>query len=304
MSKPIVILAFYKFVRIEEPLSLAGPLQKHCQAQDIKGTILLGLEGINGTVSGSAEGIATLQAYFNASPYFQDLVAKKSYADEHPFYRMKVKMKEEIVTIGQTCADPLKQVGTYVDPQDWNDLLRDPEVLLLDTRNDYEVEVGTFKGAIDPKTTNFREFPDYVKQHLNPQQHKKIAMFCTGGIRCEKASSYLLAHGFEEVYHLKGGILQYLEDVPVEHSLWEGECFVFDNRVTVDHSLAPGSYDMCHACRHPISPEEKASPHYVQDISCPRCYNSQSKLNRERAAERAKQMALAKERGVIHIGSQ
>lgn len=303
MPKSINILAFYKFIRIAEPMALQAPLLALCKDLGIKGTVLLGAEGINGTVSGSSESIATLRAYFDASPYFTDLVAKLSYADEHPFYRMKVKMKQEIVTIGQDCADPLKKVGTYIEPQDWNELLNDPEVVLVDTRNDYEVEVGTFKQAIDPKTTNFREFPEFVEKNLDPKKHKKIAMFCTGGIRCEKASSYMLAQGFEEVYHLKGGILQYLEDVPAENSLWEGECFVFDNRVTVNHDLAPGKYAMCHACRHPISPEEMDSPLYVKDISCPRCHDTQSEVNRERAAERAKQMALAEQRGVVHIGS-
>jgi UPF0176 protein len=303
MSAAISILAFYKFVSIEAHTALQGPLLQFCQDHQIKGTVLLGAEGINGTVSGSAEAIGALQDYFEQSIYFKDLVAKLSYAEEHPFYRMKVKIKQEIVTIGQTCANPLKQVGTYVEPSDWNDLLNDPEVVLLDTRNDYEVEVGTFRGAIAPNTTNFREFPAFIEHNLDPAKHKKIAMFCTGGIRCEKASSYMLAQGFEQVYHLKGGILQYLEDVPAENSLWEGECFVFDNRVTVNHDLAPGKYAMCHACRHPISPEEMQSPHYVKDISCPRCYDTQTEVNRERAAERAKQMALAEQRGVVHIGS-
>lgn len=302
MSGSIHILALYQFVRIDRPASLQGELLSLCKKLSIKGTILLGTEGINGTVSGSAQSIQALRDYFKASPYFSDLVAKLSYADDHPFYRMKVKLKQEIVTIGQACANPLKQVGTYIEPKAWNDLISDPEVILLDTRNDYEVEVGTFKNALDPKTTNFREFPDYVEKNLDPKKHKKIAMFCTGGIRCEKASSYMLAQGFEEVYHLKGGILQYLEDVPADQSLWEGECFVFDNRVTVNHDLAPGKYAMCHACRHPISPEEMESPLYIKDISCPRCHDTQSEVNRERAAERAKQMALAEKRGVVHIG--
>lgn len=208
MSGSIHILALYQFVHIDRPASLQGELLSLCKKLSIKGTILLGTEGINGTVSGSAQSIQALRDYFKGSPYFSDLVAKLSYADDHPFYRMKVKLKQEIVTIGQACANPLKQVGTYIEPKAWNDLISDPEVILLDTRNDYEVEVGTFKNALDPKTTNFREFPDYVEKNLDPKKHKKIAMFCTGGIRCEKASSYMLAQGFETVYHLKGGILQ------------------------------------------------------------------------------------------------
>jgi UPF0176 protein len=215
---------------------------------------------------------------------------------------MKVKIKHEIVTLGKPEADPTKVVGTYVKPQEWNALLADPEVLLLDTRNIYEYDVGTFKNAVNPNTVNFREFPEFVAKNLNPAKHKKVAMFCTGGIRCEKASSFMLQQGFEEVYHLEGGILKYLEEVAPENSVWQGECFVFDNRVTVDHHLAKGTYDMCHACRHPVSESDKQSEKYVQNITCPHCFDQQSPENRARAAERAKQMVLAKNRGYAHLG--
>jgi UPF0176 protein len=229
--------------------------------------------------------------------------SKESYEQEMPFYRSKVKLKKEIVTMGIDSIDPKKIVGTYVTPQDWNALISDPEVLLIDTRNDYEVQIGGFKNAINPETETFREFPDYVKEHLDPEKHKKVAMYCTGGIRCEKSTAYLKEQGFDDVYHLQGGVLKYLEEVPVEQSLWEGECFVFDNRVAVNHDLEKGQYDQCYACRYPITEEEKNSKHYQKGVSCPHCYDKVNEKQRQRFAEREKQVQLAKQRGEEHIGS-
>ena len=227
-----------------------------------------------------------------------DLTHKTSYAEAQPFERMKVKLKKEIVTLGQPVS-PTKKVGTYVDPKSWNQVISDPEITVVDTRNAYEVDIGTFKGATNPETDSFREFPDYAASQLDPAKHKKVAMFCTGGIRCEKASSYLLEQGFEQVYHLKGGILKYLEEVPKEDSLWEGECFVFDQRVTVQHGLELGSYDMCHGCGYPISETDIQSPHYQPGIACPHCYDKLSEDQRTRFAERVKQRQLEKERDLL-----
>ncbi len=226
-----------------------------------------------------------------------------SYAGDMPFYRMKVRLKKEIVTLGVPNIDPNEKVGIRVAPEDWNALISDPDVVLIDTRNGYEYDIGTFRGAIDPATDTFREFPEYVSKNLDPAKHKKVAMFCTGGIRCEKATSFMLEQGFEEVYHLQGGILKYLEKIPAEKSLWEGECFVFDQRVAVGHGLALGEYDQCHACRYPVSPQDKASPKYQEGISCPHCFDSLTEDKRVSAAERQKQVELALKRGTAHIGS-
>lgn len=299
---PTVVLAFYKFTSLEKPSKLKAPLLELCQKQGIKGTVLLAHEGINGTVAGPRAGIDAFLAFFQNDERFEGMSAKESYEATPPFYRMKIKIKREIVTLGQPDVDPNKRVGTYVKPTDWNALLEDPEVVLVDTRNIYEYEVGTFKNAINPNTVNFREFPEYVAKNLDPAKHKKVAMFCTGGIRCEKASSFMLQQGFEEVYHLEGGILKYLEEVAPESSVWQGECFVFDNRVTVDHHLNKGTYDMCHACRHPVNDADKQSEKYIKDVSCPHCFDQQTEENRMRALERAKQMELAEKRGYSHIG--
>jgi UPF0176 protein len=296
----IVVVALYKFVTLEDYQSLRQPLLDVLTANGVKGTLLLALEGINGTIAGPREGADKVLEWLRGDPRLADLDWKESLCDEMPFYRTKVKLKKEIVTIGVQGVSPNEKVGTYVEPQDWNALISDPEVLLIDTRNDYEVSIGTFEGAIDPKTKTFREFPDYVKEHFDPARHKKVAMFCTGGIRCEKASSYMLQQGFDQVFHLKGGILKYFEEVPAEQSMWNGECFVFDNRVTVRHDLAPGSFDQCHACRHPISAEEKQSPLYEEGVSCPHCYDSLPEKTRKRAEERQKQIHLAKLRNQPH----
>lgn len=299
----VVVCAMYKFVRLENFQELRQPLQNTMEANGIKGTLLLAEEGINGTVAGSREGIDTLLTWLRQDPRLIDISTKESFDNEMPFYRCKVKLKKEIVTMGIEGIDPREVVGTYVKPQDWNALISDPEVVLVDTRNDYEVQIGTFEGAVNPNTETFREFPEYVEKNLDPKQHKKVAMFCTGGIRCEKSTAYLKEQGFEEVYHLEGGILKYLEDVPKEETKWQGECFVFDNRVTVNHDLEKGEYDQCHACRMPITEEEKQSEHYAVGISCPHCVDKVTDEQRERFAERQKQMELAKQRGEEHIGS-
>ncbi|MCH8543013.1 MAG: rhodanese-related sulfurtransferase [Alcanivorax sp.] len=298
----IVVAALYKFVRLDNYQALQQPLLDTMLRLEVRGTLLLAAEGINGTVSGTRAAVDALLDWLAQDPNLGAIEHKESYVDAHPFLRTKVKLKREIVTMGVEGIDPRHVVGTYVAPEDWNALISDPEVLLIDTRNDYEVAVGTFRGAVNPETTSFREFPDYVREHLDPAQHRKVAMFCTGGIRCEKSTAYLKEQGFEEVYHLKGGILKYLEEVPADTSLWEGECFVFDERVTVDHSLQPGQYDQCHACRRPISAEDKASPLYQVGVSCPHCHDQLTPDQKARFAERQKQIELARQRGVAHRG--
>jgi len=298
-----IVAALYKFVSLNDYREMREPLLACCQAEGVKGSLLLAAEGINGTIAGSRKGVDAVLDYLQADPRLADLKHKESSDDSQPFYRMKVKLKKEIVTMGVAGVDPNEVVGTYVKPADWNKLVADPEVLLLDTRNDYEVAIGSFKNAVDPHTESFRDFPDFVRKHYNPAQHKKVAMFCTGGIRCEKASAFMLNEGFAEVYHLQGGILKYLEDVPAEESLWEGECFVFDNRVAVDHSLEKGSYDMCHGCRRPINEEHKQSGFYEEGVCCPQCYGQLSADQLARFRDRQKQMVLAKQRNQVHLGS-
>jgi len=301
-SDSIVVAALYKFVRLGDFEQLREPLLALMLAQDVRGTLLLANEGINGTIAGPRAGIDTVLGWLREDPRLAALEHKESFHDAHPFLRTKVKLKKEIVTMGVEGIDPNRTVGTYLSPQEWNAVISDPETLLIDTRNDYEVEVGTFKGAINPETRTFREFPEYVKETLDPARHKKVAMFCTGGIRCEKSTAYLKEQGFEEVYHLKGGILKYLEEMPKEESLWEGECFVFDERVTVDHDLNPGEFDQCHACRRPISEEEKASEKFQLGVSCPKCFDESSPEQKARFAERQKQIELARARGRQHRG--
>lgn len=302
MSKYIVC-ALYKFVTLENYEAMRQPLLDAMLENHIKGTLLLAAEGINGTISGPREGIDNLLAYLNADVRINPVSSKESLHDDAPFYRTKVKLKKEIVTLGVEGIDPLKTVGTYVKPQDWNALISDPDVTVIDTRNDYEIEIGSFKHAIDPKTQTFREFPEYVKEHLDPSKNKKVAMFCTGGIRCEKSTAYLKEQGFDEVYHLEGGILQYLEDVPKEESLWEGDCFVFDNRVAVNHDLEKSIYDQCYACRLPITAEDKLSVEFEAGVSCPKCAGTHSDDQIARFREREKQVALADARNESHVGS-
>ena len=268
MPTQYVTCALYKFVALPNYGSIRHPLLKVMTDNNVFGTLLLAAEGINGTVSGRREDIDALLGWLDQQPGLENIDTKESYDDEIPFYRSKVKLKKEIVTMGVEGIDPKQVVGTYVKPADWNDLISDPDVILVDTRNDYEVEIGTFKNAIDPKTKSFRDFPDWAKNNLDRKKHKKVAMFCTGGIRCEKSTAYMKEQGFDEVYHLEGGILKYLEEVPSDQTLWQGECFVFDNRVAVDHDLKRGSYDQCHACRMPITKQEKLLPSYAEGLSC------------------------------------
>jgi UPF0176 protein len=285
-----VIATFYKFVSLPDCAEIREPLLSYCLSQGVKGTILLAEEGINGTIAAASRSlIDSLFAFLGSDPRLADLEYKLSRAEAPPFERMKVKLKREIVTIGIPEADPSQQVGTYVNPQDWNAIISDPEVVVIDTRNDYEVKIGSFQRAQNPQTQSFRQFPEYVRQHLNPDKHKKVAMFCTGGIRCEKASSFMLSQGFQEVYHLKGGILKYLEEVPSEESLWQGECFVFDERVAVQQGLVPGNYEMCRSCGHPISEEDKQSEKYEEGISCPDCFDTLTEEKRSRQQEKLKQ---------------
>lgn len=304
-DKPrVVVCALYHFVRLEDFDRLRRPLLDRMHAHGVKGTLLLAGEGINGTIAGSREGIDAVLDWLKADPRLAGLDHKESYDDAIPFYRSKVKLKKEIVTMGVPGIDPKRKTGTHVAPRDWNKLVSDPEVLLIDTRNDYEVEIGSFRNAVNPRTASFREFPDFVRENLDPARHRKVAMFCTGGIRCEKSTAYLKELGFDEVYHLQGGILKYLEEVPEEESLWEGECFVFDNRVAVNHALEKGGYDQCHACRLPITEEDKQSPHYEKGVSCPRCWRGKSEEQRRHYRERQRQLDLARARGEEHIGAQ
>jgi len=299
----VVVAAMYHFVTLDNYVELRSPLLEFMQDNDIKGTLLLASEGVNGTVAGSQLAIDGLIAWFKSDKRFENLKYKVSYDDEMPFLRTRVKLKKEIVTMGVEGIDPKHIVGTYVKPQDWNELISDPDVILIDTRNDYEIKIGTFKNAINPHTETFREFPAYIKENFSPEKHKKVAMYCTGGIRCEKSTALLKENGFEEVYHLDGGILKYLEEVPEEKSMWEGECFVFDNRVSVNHALEKGNYDQCHACRLPITEEDKLDERYVEGVSCAFCFDKTTESQRARFKEREKQMQLAKERGENHIGS-
>ena len=300
--KTTVVAALYKFVRLPDFETLRSPLHKVMTDHEVRGTVLLAAEGVNGTIAGTREGVDAVLDFLRADSRINTLTAKESYTQENPFYRSKVKLKKEIVTMGVEDIDPNDIVGTYVKPEDWNALIADPDVLLVDTRNDYEVQIGSFKNALNPKTESFREFPEFAKQNLDPSKHKKVAMFCTGGIRCEKSTAFMKQQGFKEVYHLEGGILKYLEEVPQEKSLWEGECFVFDNRVTVNHQLEKGSYDQCHACRMPITELDMASEQYQRGISCPHCYDEHNEEQRSRYAERERQVQLAKARGEPHIG--
>jgi UPF0176 protein len=298
-----VVCALYRFVALENYQEIQQPLLDIMNNNDVKGTLLLASEGINGTIAGTRSAIDNVISWLKLDPRFENLTTKESFDEANPFYRTKVKLKKEIVTMGVEGIDPNRTVGSYVKPKDWNALISDPDVLLVDTRNDYEISIGTFENAVDPKTTNFREFPQYVKDNLDPAKHKKVAMFCTGGIRCEKSTAYLKEQGFDEVYHLEGGVLKYLEEVPESDTMWKGECFVFDNRVSVNHQLEKGAYDQCHGCRLPITEEDKKSEKYMQGISCHHCFDNISDEQKKRFSEREKQIRLAKQRGEAHIGS-
>ncbi len=303
MSNPkIVVTALYHFVKLEQFENLRQPLLDTMLNNNVRGTLLLASEGINGTIAGEQAGMDKVLDWIRQDERLANFDSKVSYTDEMPFYRTKVKLKKEIVTMGITGIDPTLKTGRYVKPEDWNDLISDPDTILIDTRNDYEYEIGSFKNAINPNTETFRQFPKFVKDNLDPKKNKKVAMFCTGGIRCEKSTAYLIEQGFEEVYHLKGGVLKYLEEVPKDDTLWQGECFVFDNRVSVNHDLEKGSYEQCYACRYPITAAEMQSEHYQKGVSCPRCIDKVTDQQRQRFAEREKQILLAKQRGEEHIG--
>ena len=286
------VATFYKFVALPDYADLQQPLKDICTARNVKGTILLAKEGINGTIAGTRQNIYFVLDQIKADERLADIDIKESPASTLPFERMKVRLKKEIVTIGLPEVSPTAAVGTYVPAKEWNRIISDPEVTVIDTRNGYEVGMGSFKKAENPETESFREFPEYAKENLDPTKQKKVAMFCTGGIRCEKASSYLLSQGFEEVYHLKGGILKYLEEVPEEESLWEGECFVFDERVAITHGLETGSYSLCYACGHPVSLEDRQSSEYESEVSCPHCVGKMSEERRDRFRARKRQRRL------------
>ena len=305
---PIRVAALYQFARLDDYAARRAPLADLCRQQGVKGTLLLAREGINGTIAGPPGGIARVVAHIRTLPGCNDVVVKYAGAPAMPFHRMKVRLKAEIVTMGEPDIDPLASVGTYVDPESWNALISAPDTILIDTRNDYEVAVGTFAGAIDPQTTTFRDFPAWFRAErerlLGEGRPPKVAMFCTGGIRCEKSTAFLKAEGVDEVYHLRGGILKYLETIPPEESLWHGECFVFDQRVAVGHGLAPGTHSLCHACRRPVSPAERASPLFEEGVSCPACHATRTDAQREGYRERHRQEMLAARRGVPHVGAQ
>ncbi|THH34809.1 rhodanese-related sulfurtransferase [Aliishimia ponticola] len=295
------IAALYHFTRFDDPAAIKPALATLCEAEGVKGTLLLAQEGINGTIAGPRAGIDAVLAHIRSLPGCADLEWKESTASDAPFRKMKVRLKREIVTMGQPDVDPRARVGHYVDPAEWNALIRDPEVAVIDTRNDYEVAIGTFEGAIDPKTESFGAFPAWWEANKARFHNKKIAMFCTGGIRCEKSTNYLLGQGVEDVYHLKGGILKYLEDVPAEDSTWQGECFVFDGRVSVGHGLEEGPHLLCHACRRPILPEDQKRAEYEHGVSCHHCIDETSEDDKRRFRERQKQIELAKARGTEHL---
>lgn len=297
------IAALYHFTRFDDPEALQAPLRTVCEAGDVRGTLLLAREGINGTIAGPRAGLDAALAHIRALPGCGDLEWKEATADKAPFPRMKVRLKREIVTMGQPDVDPTAKVGHYVAPEDWNALIKSPDVAVIDTRNDYEVAIGTFEGAVDPETKSFRDFPAWWEANKERFHNKRIAMFCTGGIRCEKSTNYLLGQGVPDVYHLKGGILKYLEETPAEESTWQGACFVFDGRVSVEHGLKEGPHLLCHACRRPILPQDETHPAYEAGVSCHQCIDETSEADKERFRERQKQIRLARARGDTHFGS-
>ncbi len=304
--------ALYKFVELPDCADLKPGLQAVCDANNVKGTLLLATEGINGTIAGLPAGVHAVLAHLRADARLADLSHKESWADEPPFLRMKVRIKKEIVTLGVEGVSPTRMAGTYVKPQDWNALISDPDVVVVDTRNDYEVQIGSFKGAVDPNIKTFADLPDWVAAQeqgggvlsADGPKKPKVAMFCTGGIRCEKSTALLRMQGFDEVYHLEGGILKYLETVPPKDSLWQGECFVFDERVSVGHGLQVGTLELCRSCRHPVGDEQRASPFYEKGISCPNCFDAKTPTQKKGSAERQRQVELARHRGTAHVGAK
>ena len=302
MNLPYVVAALYKFADFPDYKEFQPKLLDFCKAHNVMGTLLIAEEGINGTIAGSREGIDAALKFIRSHPSFTDIEHKESFASKPPFLRMKVKLKTEIVTMGVPGVTPRKSVGTYVTPKEWNDLLKQDDVVAIDTRNDYEYEIGTFKGAINPNTEVFRDFPKYMEENWSPEKHKRVVTFCTGGIRCERATALLNDMGYDEVYHLKGGILKYLEEIPQEESLWDGECFVFDNRVSVTHGVKEGNYDQCYGCRYPVSAEQKQHPHYKVGVHCHRCYDKRSAEQHRIAETRHRQVEIAKQKGIKHLG--
>lgn len=298
----LIVCALYHFTRFPAPAALRGPLARLACSHGVRGTLLLAPEGINGTIAGTRQGIDAVLAHIRALPGCADLVWKESTASDMPFGRLKLRLKREIVTMGQPDVDPRAAVGHYVAPADWNALITDPDVAVIDTRNDYEVEIGSFAGAVDPGTRSFRDFPDWWQQNAHRFHNKRIAMFCTGGIRCEKSTNYLLSQGVKDVFHLQGGILKYLEEVPQEDSLWQGECFVFDRRVSLTHGLRQGTFGLCHACRRPLAAEDTQHPDHEPGVSCHRCIGEYSDADRARFRERQRQVDLARQRGADHFG--
>ncbi|WP_370285722.1 oxygen-dependent tRNA uridine(34) hydroxylase TrhO [Pseudooceanicola nanhaiensis] len=297
-----IVAALYHFTRFPDPDALRPALRQICDAQGVRGSLLIAGEGINGTIAGPRAGIDAVLAHVRSLPGCETLEWKESTAERMPFGRMKVRLKKEIVTMGQPDVDPLARVGHYVEPAEWNALISASDVAVIDTRNDYEVAIGTFEGAVDPQTASFRDFPKWWEENRDRFHNKRIAMFCTGGIRCEKSTNWLIGQGVDEVYHLKGGILKYLEEVPEDESLWRGECFVFDGRVSVGHGLKEGPHDLCHACRRPILPEDRARPEFEQGVSCHQCIEETTDADKARFRERQKQIALAAARGETHLG--
>ncbi len=296
------IAALYHFTRLEDPTAIKGPLAQMCCANGVQGTLLLAREGINGTIAGPRAGIDAVLAHIRDLPGCSALEWKESRSSTAPFNRMKVRLKREIVTMGQPDVDPRARVGHYVEPADWNELIQNADVAVIDTRNDYEVAIGTFDGAVDPETKSFGAFPEWWENNKHRFHNKRIAMFCTGGIRCEKSTNYLLGQGVEDVFHLHGGILKYLEDVPADESTWQGECFVFDSRVSVGHGLVEGPHLLCHACRRPILPDDTARSEHEPGVSCHHCVDETSESDKNRFRERQKQIALSRARGQEHIG--
>jgi len=297
-----LVASFYRFTPLDDLESLQEAVRTCCETNEVRGIVLLAAEGINATISGTREGVMAVIEFLRTDPRLEELDWKESTATQRPFRKMRVRLKKEIVTMGMPGVDPACLVGTYVKPEDWNDLINDPDVIVIDTRNDYEVEIGSFKDAVNPDIESFGQLPAWLDDRLDPSQHPRVAMFCTGGIRCEKSTALLRQAGIDEVYHLEGGILKYLEQVPENESLWQGQCFVFDERVSVGHGLEEGSYELCRGCRRPVSPQDRASEHFVEGVSCPWCHDRTTSLQKANYAQRQQQIDLAKERGEQHLG--